>query len=112
MKGSIWGKAILLICAGLLMAAPVMAQDESVISGFVYDDETGDPLPGANVFLVSRADTTVQVGGVTNEKGLYRLTVPAAGSYAASFSFVGFETHYKPIEATGSFTFGSMLRLT
>ncbi|MEM8484414.1 MAG: TonB-dependent receptor [Bacteroidota bacterium] len=112
----ILGKTILMMCVSLLGVTAVVAQDRdapqgSVISGFVYDESTGDPLPGANVYLVSRADTTVQTGGVTNEKGLYRLVVPVAGAYAAAFSFIGFETHYMPIEATGSYTFAGTVNL-
>ncbi len=91
---------------------PAIAQDtEYAVSGFVYDNEENAPLPGVNVFLVNRADTTLQFGTVTNEKGIFRLTVPLDGAYAASFSFIGYETLYKPINITSQYTFVGTLKL-
>lgn len=95
------------------ISLPASAQDSSyTISGFVFEQDTSEPIPGVNVFLVSRADTTVQAGGVTNEKGVFRFELPIDGAYAASFSFVGFETVYQPINITGRYTYVGTIYLS
>ncbi|CAN0481023.1 unnamed protein product, partial [Laminaria digitata] len=87
------------------MAQDVAEPDAYSISGFVYEKEVQKAMPGVNVFLINRADTTLQFGGVTNEKGLFRIVVPENGAYAAAFSFIGFETQYQPLDVKDQYTF-------
>ncbi|MFK7844443.1 MAG: outer membrane beta-barrel protein [Rhodothermales bacterium] len=98
------------LCLLTSFATPSMAQDAAEpdaysISGFVYEKEVQKAMPGVNVFLINRADTTLQFGGVTNEKGLFRIVVPENGAYAAAFSFIGFETLYQPLDVKDQYTF-------
>ncbi len=54
--------------------------------GTVKDSKSGDPLPGANVYLDGTA-----IGGVTNLDGVYQIKQIPAGSYTLKITFVGYK---------------------
>lgn len=58
---------------------------EQEISGTVTDSETGEALPGVNVFVEN-----TNIGTTTDENGRYQLTVPDDATTLV-FSFVGYE---------------------
>ncbi|MEX0820764.1 MAG: carboxypeptidase-like regulatory domain-containing protein [Rhodothermales bacterium] len=76
--------AILAVGCVVTAAKPVSAQD-AVIFGTVTDTETGEPLPGANVFL----DQTT-TGASTNDDGHFEVGPVAPGSYRVVVSMVGY----------------------
>src|SRR5436305_15347871 len=51
---------------------PLVAQQTGTVSGTVVATESGAPLAGASVVIVGTARSVL-----TNEKGLYHLSVPA-----------------------------------
>lgn len=53
--------------------------------GYVYDGETGAPVPGASVFV-----SQINKGTVTNQSGFFEIDV-FSGKYAVSFQSVGLE---------------------
>lgn len=65
---------------------------ERTVRGVVTDKETGQPLPGTNVFLVG---TTI--GTTPNAEGIYNIRVPA-GYNILQFSFIGYKTQKVNIE--------------
>jgi outer membrane receptor protein involved in Fe transport len=76
---------LLLILSGGMSAH---AQSSGKIAGRVVDAETGDPLPGVNVYL----EEDRQRGAVTDLQGRYFLLSVPPGRYALVMSFVGFTT--------------------
>ncbi|MEM6784073.1 MAG: carboxypeptidase-like regulatory domain-containing protein [Bacteroidota bacterium] len=85
----------LLLIAALLLATPcVLAQDTGKIVGTVMDD-TGTPLPGANVLL----DETNK-GAATNLDGEYVIPDVPPGTYEVTASFVGFESRTRSVVLT------------
>ncbi len=66
-----------------LATTPIYAQQ---ISGTVTDANTGESLPGVNVFL---AET--QTGTATDAEGYYQITDIDPGTYTLVASFVGYE---------------------
>lgn len=56
----------------------------SLISGYVYDYQTKEPLIGANIYL----ENTIY-GTTTNKEGYYILQVPE-GKYIITFSYIGY----------------------
>ncbi len=68
------------------MPGAALAQT-GTLSGTVTDSETGDPLPGANVFVVE-----IGSGAATDIDGLYTLTDIGAGAYTIRVSFIGFKS--------------------
>ena len=57
-------------------------------------DETGQPLPYANVALLSPSDSTLITGGVTNEGGLFVIPCDQTG-VLARITYVGYRTVYR-----------------
>lgn len=58
---------------------------KAVISGFITDGKTGDPLPGAVIQVEGKSS-----GTITDPDGRYSISVPA-GHNKIKFSYVGFE---------------------
>ncbi len=57
-------------------------------------DETGQPLPYANVALLSPRDSTLITGGVTNESGLFIIPCDQSG-VLARITYVGYRPVYR-----------------
>jgi len=88
--------SILLVFGVLFGAHPVHAQSTGVISGRVVD-QTGAPLPGANVVLADQNQ-----GVSTAEDGRFRIPRLPEGSYAVTVSFLGYETKTKTVSVPSS----------
>ena len=64
---------------------PLVAQQTGTVSGTVVATESGAPLAGASVVIVGTARSVL-----TNEKGLYHLSVPA-GTHSVRARLIGYE---------------------
>ena len=80
----------------LFFTTLVHAQGNAQISGVVTDRATGDPLPGASVFVEG---TTL--GSATNEEGEYNLPRVPAGSYVLIASYIGYQDARMEITVSG-----------
>lgn len=64
----------------------------ATISGYIKDENTGEPLIGATVLVKSQNS-----GTTTNAYGYYSLSLPK-GTYETTYSYVGFSTQVKSID--------------
>lgn len=62
------------------------------ISGAVFDSQTDDPLPGANVFIKGTTK-----GTSTNEEGAYLLESVEIGTHTLVVTFVGYERQEREV---------------
>ena len=69
-------------------------QNKYTLSGYVKDNETGEYLIGASVFLED-----MRKGTSTNQYGFYSITVEE-GNYSIAFSFLGLKTEKRNIQLT------------
>ncbi len=77
----------------LLMLMPVLLlAQSSIISGHIYDSETGERLFGASIYNASS-----QKGSVSNEHGFYSLTLPKRDTTVLTISFLGYESARKTV---------------
>lgn len=76
-------RLLLITLLSILSCSGIFAQ-KYTISGYIKDKSTGEELIGANI-VISELGT----GATTNTYGFYTLSVPA-GTYQASFSFIGY----------------------
>ncbi len=74
-----------MIVSLFLTALSVSGQDQSTISGYVKDRQSGETLIGTNIYLESNST----IGTVTNTYGFYSITLPK-GSYRLVFSYLGY----------------------
>ncbi len=70
-----------------LLVAPAFAQQPyATLTGTVVDAETGEPLPGANVFIA-----VSMIGTTTDNEGRYRLEPVPLGGHRLYVSMIGYE---------------------
>lgn len=85
-------------------APHIVAQDTDTDAPEVYGqitDEEGQPIVGVNVIV---EDASSGIGTATDEKGNYRLVIPADRWVNLIFSFVGMETKEKSINLSNGQT--------
>ena len=70
----------------LLFTSHAYGQGSAAISGTVTDKATGDPLPGASVFIEG---TTI--GTAANDQGEYKIQRVPAGSYVLVATYIGYQ---------------------
>ncbi|RPA67334.1 TonB-dependent receptor [Cyclobacteriaceae bacterium YHN15] len=84
---------ILLICLFFLIAHAGRAQ---TLSGKVVEEQSGKPLPFANVFI---SNTTL--GSTTDKNGNYRISGKLPQNLELVVSFMGYYTKYRSIALSG-----------
>lgn len=99
MKNTSWPLAILTILC-LFGTAAFCAG--GIITGTVIED-SGEPLPFANVLLLRTTDSTLVKGEVTDMAGKYAIQNVPAGDYLLLVTMVGYATSYsKPFSLNGN----------
>jgi TonB-linked SusC/RagA family outer membrane protein len=83
---------VLLTSLLLVLTFASVAQSEDVTISGVVKSESGDPIPGVNIFIKG---TTI--GTITDFNGAYRLVIPKQSEFLV-FSYIGFQTIEEPIE--------------
>lgn len=63
------------------------AQETGIIRGFVYEEETGEPVLFCNVILQG-----TPYGATTNENGFFSLNKIPAGDYTVLVTFIGYDS--------------------
>ena len=69
----------------LIFTSTLLIAQNSTLSGFITDAETGEGLISANVFV-----TELGTGTTSNEYGFFSVTIPK-GKYEVQFSFIGYK---------------------
>ncbi|MEN1785057.1 MAG: TonB-dependent receptor [Bacteroidota bacterium] len=70
--------------AFLFLGFSAQGQSNYTVSGTITDQNNGETLFGASVFLLG-----TDIGGVTNEYGFYSITAPA-GEYTLNIAYMGY----------------------
>ncbi len=80
-------KQLLLACLFLLVSAVLSFGQNALVRGNVYDKNSGEPIPFANVFI----ENTTK-GTNTNLDGFYTITDIEPGNYTILATFIGYDT--------------------
>ena len=91
----------------LLLSVPTSVAQTGTLAGRVLDAETGEPLPGANVFI----DGTT-AGASTDLDGSYRIAGIEPGTYTVVASLLGYAPARASVEVTAAAEARATLRLT
>ena len=87
-------RLILWLYLSVFLCLPLSAQNV-VLSGFVTDASTGDPLIGVTVYNTDR-----RTGTTTNSTGHYTITLPSQRKLELVFSYVGYASETRAITLT------------
>ncbi|WP_103072471.1 carboxypeptidase-like regulatory domain-containing protein [Aquimarina sediminis] len=68
----------------------------------VVKDSLGMPIEMANVIAYKKSDNTMTGYGITNDQGVYKITVPGNNDYILKVSFIGFTSEAKSVAITTS----------
>ncbi len=99
------GRTSVLLLAGLFWPATASAR-LATLSGFIYDQSTGEALIGASAYL----DGTT-TGAASNEGGYYVISNIPSGDYTLVAKYVGFETLRLPVSLVEGENRDAVLRL-
>ncbi|NOZ62405.1 MAG: TonB-dependent receptor [Calditrichaeota bacterium] len=86
-------KILMILLLTLTPFFTLFAGASGKIIGTVTDTNTGEPLPGANVYLEGTA-----IGAASNLKGEYSISPVPPGSYTVSVTFIGYKSKKIPIQ--------------
>lgn len=82
----------------------VMGQHKHTVSGTITDEQTGEVLIGATIFIPGQ-----NLGAISNSYGFYSITVPE-NSKALVCSYVGYETKQFPLNLKENMTLNIRLQ--
>lgn len=86
-------RKLLTIFVFVATAVPMALAQSGSVTGTVTDAETGDVVPGANVFIQE-----LERGAPTNADGEYEISNVSPGTYTLRVTFVGYQTYREQIE--------------
>jgi hypothetical protein len=89
-------KKYILIIIGLIFINTLFAQKGATIRGFIYDENTGEPIIFTNVYLKG---TTY--GAATDVNGFYSITKVPPGNYTLQVTYLGYDTATASITVKG-----------
>ena len=88
-----------LIAIWLITLGSVTAQERLTISGYVIDEDNGESLIGASVYV-----DVIKKGTTTNAYGFYSISLEP-GTYKVQFSYLGFQGYVQDVGLdTGNIT--------
>lgn len=99
-------KPFILTAAALLISVIMHGQNGSV-RGFVYEQETGEPVIYTNVYF-----SKTSIGATTDINGYFAITKIPPGDYTLMVTFVGFDTLMMPISIKANDVITKKLYLT
>ena len=94
----------LLVMLLIMQTITLSAQSQTTISGTVYDNTTGETLPGVNIRVKDKL-----VGTISQPNGTFSLTVNQAPPLTLVFSYVGYQP--QEVSVTQANTAGLEVRL-
>jgi len=77
----------------LILGQSIIAQNRGSIRGFVYDKDTKEPLPGANVLIKGTS-----LGAACNLDGEYIIRNIPVGKHTITVSYIGYESQTIDVE--------------
>ena len=98
-----WGKCIPILAGAALVfavsAAPVLAQATGTITGTVADQETGQTLESAQVYIPA-----LNIGGLSNQQGRFLILNVPTGSHELTTEIIGYTSGTQTITVTAGQT--------
>jgi len=81
----------------LILTLHAYSQGNATVSGRVVEQSTKNPIPFANVILLSDKNDKMLTGTITENDGRFVIKGINEGNYTISISFIGYETKTIPV---------------
>ncbi len=88
-------KRSILFFTGIFISVSLLSQTKLSLSGKVTDAMTGEPLPGASIYIPD-----MRQGAACNNEGTYSISNIAAGKHLVEISHLGFTSVIETMEFT------------
>src|ERR1017187_9407793 len=92
-------KIYFFVCLNLSLSLCITAQQSDnvvgKISGRIIDSISGQAIDYATISLLKQEDSKVVNGTTSDEKGVFKLTNVADGTYKMMVYFIGYKTGFK-----------------
>jgi outer membrane receptor protein involved in Fe transport len=69
---------------------------DGIISGYVYEKESGKPIEFANIVIYSLRDSSIVTGGITDKNGYFNIDQIRYGKFFVEIVFIGYGKHTIP----------------
>jgi outer membrane receptor protein involved in Fe transport len=69
---------------------------DGIITGTVYEKESGKPVEYANVVIYSKRDSSIVSGGITDKTGYFRIDKVRYGKFYVEINFIGYGNQIIP----------------
>lgn len=79
----------------LFFLVQIAEAQEYTVKGVVIDSIQKTGLPGSNIVILQRTDSTVVTGNVSNLTGAYIISNVKPGKYLIKISYLGYETYFR-----------------
>lgn len=83
--------ALFLLSISTVFAQPKADTNKITVSGKIIEKSSSLPLEYATIKFLSSATNKVVSGGITNEKGIFSIEIPA-GNYTVKYEFISFKS--------------------
>lgn len=93
---------LLLIGAIFIFSQSLFSQQKTTISGLIVDREKGSAMQFVNVVLLNSSDSSIVTGGLSDEKGAFRLGNVVKGDYLLRCKFIGYQELFQTVVVTGN----------
>ncbi len=90
-------QVFIILLTGIILQPQLYAQRSGSIEGRVTDAETGEFLPGANIFLEG-----TKIGVASDGNGNFRIENVPFGDYTLKVTYIGYKEYSKRVELTPS----------
>ncbi len=90
-----------LVLLQFFSVAFLSAQEDITIVGQLFDNETDETLPYANVSIYRIDGGSLVTGAITDEQGRFKIQGLPIGSYELNFSFIGYTSILQKFTASG-----------
>lgn len=89
----------------LIFSTAVLPQErtgnfQGQLSGKVIDSSTRHTIEYANIVVFSLKDSSMVTGGVTNNEGLFNITLNRPGRFKVEIRFIGYDTEKREVAIT------------
>jgi hypothetical protein len=67
------------------------------VKGLVIDDQNKQPIEYASISLLTKKDSIIIIGSITNKKGIFSIETKDTGTFIIKIFFIGFKPYYSDI---------------